>query len=103
MNFYYNKLDLNTQIKPINYDTKKGFMEDLDKEKYKGVKRFGIPILKQEINDKYFFKSLSIKKFVDNNYINMDKINETEVKYMPEIIINFDDKNKGHVEINVRT
>ena len=81
MNFYYNKLYLNTQIKPINYDTKKGFMEDLDKEKYNGVKRFGIPILKQEINDKYFFKSLSIKKFVDNNYINMDKINETEVKY----------------------
>jgi hypothetical protein len=101
MNFYYNKLDLNTQIKPINYDTKKGFMEDLDKEKYKGVKRFGIPILKQEINDKYFFKSLSIKKFMDNNYIDMDKINETEVKYMPEIIINFDDKDKGHVEINV--
>ena len=53
MNFYYNKLYLKTQIKPINYDTKKGFMEDLDKEKYKGVKRFGINILKQEINDKF--------------------------------------------------
>ena len=34
---------------------KKGFMEDLDKEKYKGVKRFGIPIFKEEINDKTFF------------------------------------------------
>ena len=101
MNFYYDKLDLSTQITPINYNTKKVFMNDLDKEKYKNVKRFGIPLLKHEKGDKSFFKGFSIKKFVDNNYIDMDKINTTKIKYMPEIIINFDDKDIGHVEINV--
>jgi len=101
MNFYYDKLDLSTQITPINYNTKQVFMDNLDKEKYKNVKRFGIPLLKHEKGDKSLFKGYNLNKFVDNNYIDMDKINITEVKYMPDIIINFDDKNIGHVEINV--
>jgi len=52
-------------------------MDNLDKEKYKNVKRFGIPLLKHEKGNKSLFKGYNLNKFVDNNYIDMDKINIT--------------------------
>ena len=101
MYFYYNKMDINTQISPTDYNSKKGFMENLDKEKYKNCKKFGVPILKHEIGDKKFFKFNVLNDFINNGYIDMDKVNKTNLKYVPEVSINFDDKDIGHVEINV--
>ena len=101
MDFFYGKFDMTKYIGIINYNTKKRFISNLNKKKYKNVSSFGIPLTIHIPKEKNIFYSYYQRNFLRKNYIDMDKIDKNNFTNLPEVVINFDDKGIGNVNITI--
>ena len=101
MEFFYPILNLSKFIRP-NYDSKKNFLMNKDKNKLKNSNRFGIPRINIFGNDVNFFDKDFLMRYVHENIIDMEKENIFNDSYpKPEVEITFDKKQRGTVHINV--
>lgn len=100
MNLYEKFFDLNKFVK-IDYNSKKNFIDFvINKTKYQSTSRIGIPYMKDSIFLKHPFHSWNMKKFLWDNYIDMDK-DKDNLESPPEFEIIFDKNDKGNVKITV--
>ena len=100
MNLYEKIFDLNAIIKK-DYNSKKNFMDFvINKTKYLSTRRFGLPYIKDSLFLKHPYEFRQLRKFIWNNYIDMDKERE-KLEKPPEFEIEFDENDKGSLKITI--
>jgi hypothetical protein len=70
----------------------------INKTKYQTTRRFGLPYINQSIFLSNPFHPLEMKKYLYNNYIDMDK---DKIDIPPEFEIIFDKNDKGNLKIKI--
>jgi hypothetical protein len=100
MNLYEKIFDLSKIIKK-DYNSRKNFMDFVrNKTKYQTTRRFGLPYINDALFLRHPYQAGDMKKFLWNNYIDMDKDKEV-VKNPPEFEIIFDKNDKGSLKITI--
>ena len=100
MILYEKIFDLNKIIKK-DYNSRKNFMDFvINKNKYQSTRRFGLPYISDNLFLRHPFQAGDLKKFLWNNYIDMDK-DTSKIGKPPEFEIIFDKNGKGSLKITV--
>ena len=100
MNLYEKIFDLNKIIKK-DYNSRKNFMDFVvNKTKYQSTRRFGLPYIRESLFLRHPYQAGDLKKFLWNNYIDMDKERD-KIKIPPEFEIIFDNNDQGSLNITI--
>ena len=100
MNLYEKIFDLNNIIQK-DYNSRKNFMDFIiNKTKYQSTRRFGLPYISDYLFLRHPYQAGDMKKFLWNNYIDMDK-NRYKKEKPPEFEIIFDKNDKGRLKITI--
>ena len=98
MSLYEKIFDINKIMKK-DHNSRKNFMDFIiNKTKYQSTRRFGLPYINQSLFLRNPFQIQDMKKYLWNNYIDMDK---DKIDIPPEFEIIFDKNDKGNLKIKI--
>jgi hypothetical protein len=100
MNLYEKIFDFNKIIQK-DYNSRKNFMDFvINKTKYQSTRRFGLPYISDSLFLRHPYQAGDMKKFLWNNYIDMEKDRDKN-ENPPEFEIIFDKNDKGSLKITI--